>query len=150
MRGVRMKCGYKHCKSDTEVKKDNSLFYKNRYYHEECLEKRICKEKCLDLFKSKNLIVKSSNIYLHNAIDKEDTDCEYLLFTVERVVNNDMRLTSAFGIKNYLQSYKNLREYEKHKKTISSEQAKKIKNFETVEDATFTYNKKHRDYTKLI
>jgi len=120
---VFIKCGYgEHCKFDGNVKKEDAVKIKTRYWHKECNLEVEMKEKIIETFynkyrnsREKPLVArKALNSYLYEM----NYDVEYIMFCL---LNKSTSLNSLYGLKFSLNNQKNYSEFKtikaKHTKT---------------------------------
>lgn len=145
-----MKCGYSQCKFGGNVDKKDAVKVGNRYYHKECNDKKNIKTLCSDKLKQHGMMSKLINIFLKSIIDDSNCDIHYLLFVINHVVNNGLKLNNPYGIKYYMNNYKIEALYNEHLKAETSKTFKDMSSCETVAPTEFTPNKVIPKYLKIL
>ena len=146
-----MKCFYNNCKLGGNVEKDIAIKYSSKYYHKECLDKKLNKEKAMQLLKQKGFVEKSINMALMTFVDKNGVDSEFVYFTVKYVVERKKVLNNPFGISYYLQNFEIIKAYQKYKtyKLLEENKHKEVK-IDEVEIPTFNRKIKPPKYLKIL
>ena len=146
-----MKCFYSQCKLGGNVEKDVAIKYNSKYYHKECYDKKINKEKAMQLLKQKGFVAKSISMALSSFVDKKNVDSEFVYFTVKYVIENNKQLNNPFGISYWLQNFDIIKEYEKYKNYKFIEERKKMEvEIDDVEIPKFNRKSKPPKYLKIL
>lgn len=146
-----MKCFYSQCKLGGNVEKDVAIKYNTKYYHKECYDKKIDKEKAMQLLKQKGFVAKSISMALSSFIDKKNVDSEFVYFTTKYVIENNKTLNNPFGISYWLQNFDIIKEYEKYKNYKFIEERKKMEvEIDDVEIPKFNKKSKPPKYLKIL
>lgn len=152
-----MKCAYKFCKFNKEVKENEGVRYKNRWHHKECAEERKNKDSIRELFINK-IDPKTNKAMLNKAIKQlindKGYDSKLVLFSLNFAIQNNIKLNSPFGMHYLVANDKILKSYEE--KILFKEQNKIVnkilQNKESGEETKFTYNpsKKNKNWNKVL
>lgn len=142
-----MKCRYPYCKLGKEVEKDVAIRNGNMYYHSECFEKYIGKQKVIEKLKLKGS-VRDANITLKKAVD----EIGYSIGYVEYVTNNKLsEIKTPYNLLYHLKIEQNYNEYIEQE--LYREKAKinyEIKNMDIKDDnIVFNYEKKSSKRYKI-
>lgn len=146
-----MKCFYSQCKLGGNVEKDVAIKYNSKYYHQECYNKKINKEKAMQLLKEKGFVAKSISMALSSFVDKKNIDSEFVYFTVKYVIENNKQINNPFGISYWLQNFDIIKEYEKYRnyKFIEARKNMEVK-IDDVEIPKFDKKLKPPKYLKIL
>lgn len=108
-----MKCAYDMC-NNLGVCSDDYVKHGNRYYCRECYEEKQGKtqirEKILSILKTET--VRNVNIVIKDLVHTRNIDWKYILFTLEKIEKNKLKLNYARGIIYYLNDKNIKNEYE--------------------------------------
>ena len=146
-----MKCFYNHCKLGGNVEKDVAIKYNSKYYHKECYEKKINKEKAMQLLKQKGFVEKSIHMALMTFVDKNGVDSDFVYFTVKHIIERKKVLNNPFGISYYLQNFEIIKAYQKYKtyKMMEENKHKEVE-LDNVEIPKFNRKIKPPKYLKIL
>lgn len=101
-----MKCRYNRCKLGGEVAREDAVVDGRMYYHKECYEKKVAKERIRGVLNK--FPVRDVNISLSKAID----DNNYPVGFVEYIANNKLlKFQNAYGLLYQLKIEDNYKEY---------------------------------------
>lgn len=147
-----MKCPYKYCNHGGVVKKENAIYYKSRYYHKDCYNKKINKTECRDLLKNN---YKFNNMNINNSIkqlvDDKGRDSEFVLIAIKYIINNKKPLNSPYGISYYLEFDEVIDAYKSHQKRKVKEEIKSSNDeIEVVDDVKINKVTKEDNWWKII
>lgn len=129
-----MKCGYDMC-NNLGICTDDKVKVGNRYYCKECYEEKQGKtqirEKILSMLKTET--VRNVNIVVKDLVHTREISWRYILFTLEKIEHDKLKLNYARGIIYYLNNVNIRSEYDQ----IELNQKYKEMIQEVVEDDTF-------------
>jgi hypothetical protein len=146
-----MKCFYSQCKLGGEVDKTSAIKYNSKYYHVECYNKKINKEKTALLLKEKGFVAKTINMALKNIIDDSGFDSEFVYYVTKTVIENKKELNNPFGLKYYMQNFELINNFKKLKRYQEIEKMKNQKIvIDEIEEPKFKKNKKPPKYLKIL
>lgn len=106
--GRLVKCYLSSCQFGGKVDKAESVYFKNRNYHKECFEQyKILlniRDLCFQI--DPTIIIKTLNGYLYNLINEKNIDPDYILFTLEYIIQNNIDVNMPYGLIYRLNDYK--------------------------------------------
>lgn len=124
-----MKCAYDMC-NNLGVCSDDYVKVHNRYYCKCCYEEKEGKaqirEKLLEMLKTET--VKNVNIVIKDLVHTRGISYKYILFTLDKIVVNKMKLNYARGLIYYLNNetiraeYEQIEIAEKYKQLLKEEE----------------------------
>lgn len=140
-----MKCGYDMC-NNLGVCTDDKVKVGNRYYCRECYEEKQGKAKIREKILSmlKNETVKNVNIVVKDLVHTRNISWKYILFTLDKIETNKLKLNYARGLIYYLNDVNIRNEYDQF---VMNEKFKKMAK-EEVYDEEFEiqiFNKTNND-----
>ena len=147
-----MKCRYSYCKLGGEVNKEDAIKEGSSYYHRECHNKLINKRKSVELMTiNLGFMRKQVNIILKKIIDDKNAPSDYVVWMLEKIIKESLKLNTPFGLEHYLS---NGHYYDEFKRLKIKEDYYKMKNnkrkCETVEDTKIKYKKKGVGFIEII
>lgn len=103
-----MKCAYKYCPNPIIEDIDSAVYSSKtkRYYHFDCNEKRVTKQKVFEMFceyvknNENGLFIRKK---ISDYIDKENISPGYVLFTMNYIIKHNIPLRSIFGLKKVME-----------------------------------------------
>lgn len=109
------KCAYKYCKNP-EIQNENEMIRDNgKCYHFACYEKRAIKNEVFLAF-CNYVTNEESGIFIRKKIsdyvDKENYNANYVLFTMNYIIKNQIPLRSIWGLKKVMDRDKVKQSYE--------------------------------------
>ena len=150
-----MKCRYKYCKNNNQVDKSEAIKVGNAYYCKECYKEKTLKQQIekyyLDNFPQTTIQILRKVI--NELLYKNNYEAEYILFILEKIYNNKLKLNNPFGIKSYCNEGRNIDEWNKIKINKKFNKMKRqfnqydIKNDNIVH---FTYKSNNKKWTDII
>lgn len=114
---IIIKCRYKFCRHNNEVKKEDAIKEGNSYYCKNCYAEKIAKQQ-IEKYYLENLPPTTLPILrkvINQLIHTNNYDADYVLFMVKKIHNNNFKINNPFGLINYCNNVKNLEEWQKKK-----------------------------------
>jgi hypothetical protein len=147
-----MRCRYKYCKNNNEVKKEDAIKEGNSYYCEECYQEKQNKQK-IEEFYIRNMPQTTLQLLrkvIKQLIHEKKYKSEYVLFVLEYINKNNKPINNPFGLLNYCNEGSILNLYNKQ---LINKQYKEIKSDITnysENKVEFTYKPNNKKWTDLL
>jgi hypothetical protein len=102
------KCRYKHCPWNNQVSSNQAIKVGNNYYHKNCGKDFTNLKKIRELsFQVDNTVVFSClNKYLKELVIIRKIETDYILFTLEYIIENELEVHMPYGLLYRLNDYK--------------------------------------------
>jgi hypothetical protein len=95
------KCGFKHCKHDSEVSQDEAVKVGTRYMHKDCavISSNVSRIKDIYYEKvSKTVVMKQLVSTINNLVFVKNIDSGYLLFAINQALATNIPIKSPYGL----------------------------------------------------
>lgn len=113
------KCGFKHCKHDSDVFQDEAIKVGNRYMHEDCAIISDNISKIRDTYYEKvsnTVVVKQLVSVINSLVFTKNIDSSYLLFAMNYALFTKIPIKSPYGL-HYLADNQRIKEAWNKKKS---------------------------------
>jgi len=98
--GRLVKCQYTHCLHDGKVDRDLALAYNSKYYHKDCYEMfqimLNIRDLCFQV--DPTIVFKQLNGYINKLVYEKNIDPEYIIFTLEFIIRNNLEVNLPYGL----------------------------------------------------
>lgn len=104
----KVKCYHSHCNLGKLVDKDEAFIYKGKNFHKACYQNLQIilniRDLCFQI--DPTVVFKSLNGLLNKLIYEKEIDPDYILFTLEYILRNNLEVNMPYGLSYKLNDYK--------------------------------------------